>query len=114
MTLPSAPSFVLRRLRPAALAVLAAGLLAPGFCTPAQAQGCLSAAQTRALIASGDIVQLSAIAQAAQAAGFSQIGSASVCGAPGNYVYALVASTSTGSSARLTFDARSGALLSRQ
>ena len=81
---------------------------------PAEAQSCLSAAQTRSAIASGQVVRLSVITSAARSAGFSQIGSAAVCGSPGNYVYSVVASSANGSSARLTFDARSGALLSRQ
>ena len=81
---------------------------------PVEAQGCLSASQTRQVIASGAVVRLASIASAAQARGYSQLGSASLCGSPGNYVYRVVASTSGGASARLTFDAASGALISER
>ena len=93
-----------------------AGLMALGLvaAVPAQAQSCLSASQTRTAIASGAVVPLSTITAAARANGFTQIGSAAVCGSPGSYVYSVVASSANGSSARLTFDAASGALLSRQ
>lgn len=97
---------------------LLAGLmaLAIGFAStaPVAAQSCLSASQTRSAIASGEVVRLSVITSAARSAGFSQVGSAAVCGSPGNYVYSVIASSPNGSSARLTFDARSGALLSRR
>ena len=88
--------------------------LALAAAVPAQAQSCLSASQTRSVIASGAVVPLSTISAAARASGFSQIGSAALCGSPGSYVYSVVASSANGSSARLTFDAASGALLSRQ
>ncbi|MEQ8656172.1 MAG: hypothetical protein RIC24_02540 [Hyphomicrobiales bacterium] len=93
------------------LMALAIGLVS----TPqVSAQSCLSASQTRSAIASGEVVRLSVITAAARSAGFSQVGSAAVCGSPGNYVYSVVASSANGSSARLTFDARSGALLSQR
>ena len=99
--------------------ILAACLtLAVVFVVPSvptvQAQGCLSASQTRQVIASGAVVRLASIASAAQARGYSQLGSASLCGSPGSYVYVVVASTSGGASARLTFDAASGALISER
>lgn len=104
------PPLVVSRLIAAAM-VATALLAGPG--SP-QAQSCLSASETRSAIASGQVVRLSVISSAARSAGFSQIGSAAVCGSPGNYVYRVVASSTSGSSARLTFDARSGALLSQQ
>ncbi len=82
------------------------------FSGPVRAQSCLSAADTRSAIAAGQIVRFSQIASVANANGYSQLGSASVCGSPGNYVYVVVASTPRGDSARLTFNAISGALLS--
>jgi hypothetical protein len=108
--LSASPSAVRRCL---SAAVLAFGLMLSGASSVA-AQSCLSASQTRSAIASGEVVRLSVITAAARSAGFSQVGSAAVCGSPGNYVYSVVASSPNGSSARLTFDARSGALLSRQ
>jgi hypothetical protein len=110
MTFRAFPSPLLSRLIAASL--VAAAMIV-GATSP-QAQSCLSASQTRSAIASGEVVRLSVITSAARSAGFSQIGSAAVCGSPGNYVYSVVASSASGSSARLTFDARSGALLSRQ
>lgn len=80
----------------------------------AQAQGCLSSAQTRSLIASGQIVSLSSINAAARSRGYSQVASASVCGSSGRYTYNVVAVGSGGASARLTFDASSGRLLSER
>ncbi|MFK7791753.1 MAG: hypothetical protein AB8B88_03680 [Devosiaceae bacterium] len=98
----------------AAMLLVVSMLAFPMLALPATAQSCLSASQTRSAIASGEVVQLSRITAAARSNGYSQIGSASVCGSPGSYVYVVVASTSNGSSARLTFNAASGALLSSQ
>lgn len=89
-----------------ALLILAVSLV------PSQAQSCLSAAQTRSAIAAGEIVSLSTISAVARSNGYSQVGSASVCGSPGRYAYVVVASRSDGASARLTFNASNGALLS--
>lgn len=111
MSVLSASPFAFGRTLIAAL--LAFGLALSGA-SPVVAQSCLSASQTRSAIASGEVVRLSVITSAARSAGFSQVGSAAVCGSPGNYVYSVVASSPNGSSARLTFDARSGALLSRR
>ncbi len=110
MTFRAFPPPMLSRLMAAALVVAA---MIVGATSP-QAQSCLSASQTRSAIASGEVVRLSVITAAARSAGYSQVGSAAVCGSPGNYVYSVVASNASGGSARLTFDARSGALLSRR
>ena len=96
-----------------AFGILLLAALAVSFApASAQAQSCLSAAQTRTAIASGEIVQLSQIVAAAQARGYTQIGSALVCGSQGAYLYEVVASAANGRSARLTFNAASGALVS--
>lgn len=92
------------------LVVAAVALSVPSV----EAQSCLSGSQTRQVIASGAVVRLANIASAAQARGYTQLGSASLCGAPGSYVYVVVASTASGASARLTFDAASGALISER
>ena len=79
-----------------------------------QAQGCLSAAETRQVIASNQILSLSAVSSIVRARGYSQVGSASVCGSPGSYVYNVVAIAPNGTSGRLTVDAASGAVLAER
>ena len=108
-------SLLPRRAFPARVSALTVLLLALLAAAPtAQAQGCLSAAETRAAIASNQILSLSAIASIVRARGYSQVGSASVCGSPGSYVYTVVAIAPNGTSGRLTVDAASGAVLAER
>ena len=107
------PPFWLARLRLTGLALALAlavfGTL--GAPAPAGAQSCLSAGQMRSAISSGQIGPLSTIRAAVRSRGYTELGSASVCQSGGRLVYTVVASSASGASARITLDARSGAIL---
>lgn len=100
----------------ASLAALAltpvASVLTP--VTPALAQSCLSASQTRNAIYSGEVISLSRVSSAVRARGYSEISSANICQSGGRYVYTVIASTASGASARITVDAATGSILSEQ
>ncbi|MBV6658323.1 MAG: hypothetical protein KI785_11210 [Devosiaceae bacterium] len=77
-------------------------------------QSCLSAAETRAAIASGQVMPLSSVASIARSRGYAQVASANVCSAGGTLVYQVVAIASSGASARLTIHGVSGAVLAER
>ena len=110
------PSLVSRVLAKPALLAAAALCALPGITVspPAQAQSCLSAAETRQVIASGQVLPLAAIADIVRARGSVEIASVSLCTGGGAPAYAVVAVRGSGASARLTVDAVGGAVLSER
>lgn len=121
---PASPLLPVPRLRPLApLAlgmVLSFGALAGvpygiGVAiSPALAQGCLSAGETRQAIANGQILQLAQIRSIVAARGYREISSASVCFLQGRLLYSVVATGAQGASARILLDAASGTIVSEQ
>lgn len=98
-----------RPIRALVLALLAAApllLAAPG---EARAQGgCVSGAQARALVQSGQVLPLSAIVARLQGGGRAEIVDAALCGGGGGYVYRLTVLGQGGRVSRVTVNARSG------
>lgn len=105
-----------RRAMLSTLAVLALTLVVTVVSpiTPSSAQSCLSASQTRQAISNGDVISLSRVTSAVRARGYSEVSSANVCQSGGRYVYTVIASTSSGASARITVDGATGSILSEQ
>ncbi|MEM6382496.1 MAG: hypothetical protein AAF739_07480 [Pseudomonadota bacterium] len=97
-------------LRLVAATIVAVGLSA----STVGAQGCLSGAETRAAIESGQVIPLASVRQAANSRGYNEVASASLCGSGGSMVWQVVGVNASGGSARLVINATSGAVMSER
>ena len=104
---------MVRRLLPTLIVGLALlGLGPPGLGASAYAQGCLSAGDARAAVASGQVVPLSRIlGQLRQAAGGEILPGPQLCKLGGQFVYFVNVLSPDGAVKRLTVDAASGNIL---
>jgi uncharacterized membrane protein YkoI len=97
------------------LALAGAALLASeasAFETAALADGCLSAAQTRAAVQNGQVAPLGQILAGVRAAAPGKIVSTpQLCQFGGQYVYQVTVLKGNGQVTRLTVDAASGSIL---
>jgi uncharacterized membrane protein YkoI len=94
--------------RPLAAATLMLAMLAPSW---ASEQTCLSKKERRAVLATGQVIKLSAALRSVKAKRGGDVIKARLCKGPNGFVYVLTLLARDGKVTRTTVDAKNGAVM---